>query len=141
MDYTDVEKRVRILEQQVLALAAALDSARMTAQKAAEDSGNGGPTSTPNSDGFYRFQAHGAINPDTGTNFATLGTGTVRILTVISGIRLNVYPNIDVTIQNDTGGTIADKAFGIGHLADGLFTAFVADCVNIPAGYVADEPH
>jgi hypothetical protein len=138
---TTEERRILRLEEEVEMLKRALDSVKHKLGQAAEDAAR-----QIQDDGsgrvLVRAQAVGAIGA--GTADGTLGTGTARLLQVISGRRYKLQAlslgDVTVDVVNDTGSGAGDKEYLILANVDGLWTCVVGDCATATPAVAADPP-
>jgi hypothetical protein len=140
-EFTGEERRIKRLEEEILALQAALASVKHKAGQASEEQSRRMPEDGQGRN-LLRCQSVGPVPASSG---ASVGFGTVRILQVINGVRYKIQPlaDGDVTVDaaNDTGGATRDKEFGIGAFVDGIFTLLVSDCATATGSLiVAPDP-
>lgn len=139
-EMTDIERRVKYLESEVLRLQRALDSVKHTAGAAYEN------TNRPQADDsigrlLVRGQSVGVIQARTAN---TPGTGTFRFLQLIDGAEylLQPFADGDVTAPcvNDTGSATVDNEYLILAMVDGVWTAIVGDCATATPARAPDPP-
>lgn len=140
-DMTNLERRVKYLESQILALEDALASVNHKAGKALEDSARQFTDVALNGNNLFRMQSVGVIAGSTG---ATLGTGTGRFIQVIGGVRYLTKPfadgDVTAPVVNDTGNPTINNEYLICAWIDGLITALVGDCATAAPVRAADPP-
>lgn len=131
-EFTESERRIRNLEYQVLLLGNELASLKALAGKAAQDASQITPVFGAGGGGlFFTFQVlAGGVSA---ASAATLGTGTVRLQTVIGGKRYNVTDGTaghytDFTVSNDTFTALVSKEYGVATLVDGVMRVIVGTC-------------
>lgn len=142
-EFTEAERRIRNLEFQMLALQNKLRSVEMLAGKAAQDVSQITPVLGGGSgqNGFFAFQVLAAgVSAASG---ATLGSGTVRLQTVISGKRYNKTDGTaghytDFAISNDSFTALVSKEYGVATLVDGIMRVIFGTC-TAAAAFSADD--
>lgn len=135
---TEIEARVLYLEAELQKALRRLNALADKVKAAAEqqsplggDSGGGK---------IYRGQVISAISASSG---ATLGSGTVRLQTVISGVRYNKTDGTaghytDETVVSDVASAVPVKTYMLYEMVGGVLTIIVGSC-TAAASYSADD--
>lgn len=135
---TEIDASVVYLEAELQRALRRIDALANKVKAAAEQqSPLGGDSGSGN---IYRGQVISAISASSG---ATLGSGTVRLQTVIGGIRYNKTDGTaghytDETVVNDVASGIPVKTYMLYEMVGGLLTIVVGSC-TVAASFSADD--
>lgn len=140
-DLGNIERRVKYLESQILALEDALASVNHKAGQALEDSGRQFTDVALDGNNLFRMQSVGVIPASSGS---ALGVGTARFLQTIGTTRYLTQPfaagDVTADCANDTGGATVNNEYLICAFVDGVCTALVGDCVTASPTRAPDPP-
>lgn len=140
-EQTGDEKRIRRLEEEQANLKQALDALKHRVGQAAEELARQNQDDGAAGRLLIRAQSIGVITGSTGS---ALGTGTVRPLQVIAGVRYKTQPiadgDITLACVNDTGAATVNNEYLICAYVDGLLTALVGDCATMSPTIAPDPP-
>lgn len=127
---TTSEKRIRRLEDALLALKGLLEGIKHKLGQVAEDNARAAQPLGSGGASLYRAQ----VSEPTGIPSSAgndVGVGKAKLLRLVDGHRYQRVPPKEVDVVNDTGGTIPLNTYLVVALFGGSYTVLVADCVTV----------